>query len=84
MRADGDLGGFPLDEQLEGREGSPDTRVVGHPAVLERHVEVGSYEDALTRDVGVADGSRPHAFAATGADVSFSAIRSTRSVRRQL
>ena len=59
--------------------------VVGDLAVLERDVEVGAHENALARDVRLADGPRKvHAFAATGAGASFCDIRSTRSDSRQL
>ena len=50
-----------VEQQLERRQRGADPRVVGDAPVLERHVEVGADEDALPRDVGVADGSRqPH------------------------
>ena len=50
-----DLGALVL-EVLDGRDGGAHAGVVGHDAVLQRHVEVDAHEDALARDVGVAHG----------------------------
>ena len=59
VRADGDLGGAALEEELERRQRGADARVVGDPPVLERDVQVGAHEDALARDVRVANRARP-------------------------
>jgi hypothetical protein len=85
MGGDGDLFCAVIEEPLQCRHRGPNAQVIGHLAVLERDVEVRAYENALARDVRLADGSREvHAFAATGAGASFWAIRSTRSDSRQL
>ena len=78
VRADGDLGGPALEQQLERRQGRPDPRVVRHAPVLERHVEVGAQEHALPRDVGVADAS---AACALGLDYDGNRARSAQSRR---
>ena len=49
-----------LEQEVDGRNGGPDPRIVGHLAVGERHVEVDPHEDPLARDVGVADGQLVH------------------------
>ena len=56
----------------------PDARVVGDLAVGQRDVEVDADEDALARDVDVADGELVHrpAQAATGRRAATNAIRS--------
>jgi hypothetical protein len=87
MRADAHLGGAALEQQLERGQGGADARVVGDPAVLERHVQVGAHEHLLPRDVGAADGSRQahrdRGYAVTGAG-SVRPIFATRSSSRQL
>ena len=50
-----DLGALVL-EVLDGGDGGADAGVVGDDAVLQGDVEVDAHEDALARDVGVADG----------------------------
>jgi hypothetical protein len=44
-----------LPEVCQGRQGPPDTRIVGHPAVLQRHVEVSPQHDLLTVHIDIAD-----------------------------
>ena len=58
VRADADLGGVPLEQEVEGRQRGADAGVVGDVAVLERHVEVGADEHGLPRDRRVADRAR--------------------------
>ena len=50
-----DLGTL-LFKVLNRGDGGADAGVVGHDAVLQGDVEVNAHEDALARDVGVADG----------------------------
>ena len=58
-----DLGALVL-EVLDGGDGGAHARVVGDDAVLQGHVEVNAHEDALARDVRVANGllGECHAF----------------------
>ena len=68
------------DQQLDGGQRRADPGVVGDDAVLERHVEVDTDEDALPRSIEVAHaaerhgGSFPHA--ATGTRDATSEMRS--------
>ena len=55
VRADDDLGGAALQQELERRQRGANPRVVGDLPVLERHVQVGAHEHALAGDVGVAN-----------------------------
>src|SRR6185312_6936234 len=55
MRADDDLGGTALQQELECRQRGANPRVVGDLSVLERHVQVGAYESALAGHVGLAN-----------------------------
>jgi len=72
VRADCDVGGAPRQQQLEGRYGGADPRVVGDAAVLQRDVEVRPDENALAGDVSRLDRARePHG-----------SSRPTRSTRR--
>src|SRR5450759_4886326 len=50
-----DEAGAPLPGEVEGGERLDDARVVAHDAVLERHVEVHAYEDALAVEVEIPD-----------------------------
>ena len=73
-------------KQLQRRQRRADAGVVGDPAVLERHVQVGADEDGLARDVGVANRARDahrssYAPTAAGSDAP---IFATRSTSRQL
>ena len=58
MRAHPDLGGARVDEVAERRERRADTRVVCDGPVLERNVEIGTDENDLACDLGVANGTR--------------------------
>jgi hypothetical protein len=50
--------GAALAQLLDGGQGGADASVVGHPAIVERHVEVHPDEHALVCDVEVVQ--RPH------------------------
>ena len=61
------------------RQAGADPCVVGDPAVLERHVEIGADEDPASGDIDVAEWSwRP-----SGAAQSRSAMNAARSAARQ-
>ncbi len=65
--ADQDDPGTGLEQGRDGGDGSPDPRVVGHPAIGQRDVEIDPDEDPLAGDVGVANGQLVHAGALTAA-----------------
>ena len=44
---------------LNRRQGFADARVINHPPILERNVEIDPREDVLAGDVGIPDGARP-------------------------
>ena len=53
--------GAPVEELAERREGRADPHVVGDPAALERHVEVGADEDPAAGDVAeLVEGAERH------------------------
>ena len=54
VRADADPGRATLEQELESRQSSSDTCVVGDSAVLERNVQVGTDKHHLARNVGLA------------------------------
>src|SRR4029450_2153081 len=82
MRADRDLLRPAPEQELERRQRRPDPRVVRHPPVLEWHVQIGTDEHALARDVRVANRPGSPHYALTGAPTE-AATRSTRSASRQ-
>ena len=59
MRAD-HHGGALLQCQLDGGQGSNDTRIAGHLAVLDRHVEVFTNQYSLALEVQLAHGQYGH------------------------
>ena len=59
MRTDRHLRCVVLEQVLQRRQRGTDPCVVGDPALLERHVQVGADEDMLGADVGLPDGARP-------------------------
>ena len=61
MRTDRDAGRTPVEQQPKRRQRCPDARVVGHAAVFERDVQVGTDEHPLVLDVRFPDrAGRPH------------------------
>ena len=73
VRADNDLGGIPLEKQLERRLRGANARVVRDLPILEGHVQVRAHEHSFAADVGVANRARMP-----------QSSRSMRSTRRQL
>ena len=66
-----------VEERVDGRDGGPDARVVGDPAVGQRDVEVDANEDAFAGDVRVADRELVHrGQAVTGRRAATNAMRS--------
>ena len=66
-----------VEEQVDRRDGGPDARIVGDPAVGQRDVEVDANEDPFAGDVRVADGELVHrGQAVTGRRAATNAIRS--------
>ena len=66
-----------VEEQVDRRDGGPDARIVGDPAVGERDVEVDANEDPFAGDVRVADRELVHrGQAVTGRRAATNAIRS--------
>src|SRR5262245_23071289 len=51
VRAHGDVRRIAFEQELEGRQRGADPRVIGHPALVERDVEVRAYENSLARDI---------------------------------
>ena len=63
MRADRDVGCVVQEQVLQRGQRRTNARVVGHASLLERDVQIRPDEDALPRDVGLADGARPAHYA---------------------
>ena len=76
-----------VEQRRDRRDGRPDPRVVGDLAVGERDVEVDPDEDALARDVDVADRQLVHDRAVSPGQAATgrrAATRAMRSATRQL
>ena len=57
-----DLGGIPLEKQLERRLRGANARVVRDLPILEGHVQVRAHEHSFAADVGVANRAGPPHF----------------------
>src|SRR5439155_12069583 len=73
---------FALQDHLERRQGGSHPRIVGHPAVQERHVEVDAHEHPLAAHVEVAHRHLARRRHRSLLGPSRRAIRRTRSARR--
>jgi hypothetical protein len=52
--------GVALHQRGEGRQGSPDTAIIGDLVAVQRHVEIGAHQHALVRDRQVIDRFHDH------------------------